>query len=100
MDLFKKNWFTESSDMWPGGTFSFEVKEVLHSEKSEFQDILVLDTTTFGRVLVLDGIVQCSQKDEFSYQASPNNIKVVHLQVFSYLLIFLNTHLFVINFRR
>ncbi|CAG9113289.1 unnamed protein product [Plutella xylostella] len=68
MDLFKKNWFTESSDMWPGGTFSFEVKEVLHSEKSEFQDILVLDTTTFGRVLVLDGIVQCSQKDEFSYQ--------------------------------
>lgn len=68
MDTLKKNWFTESCDMWPGGTFSFEVKEVLHQEKSDFQDILVLDTTSFGKVLVLDGIVQCSEKDEFSYQ--------------------------------
>ncbi|CAH4037652.1 unnamed protein product [Pieris brassicae] len=54
--------------MWPGGTFSFEVKEVLHKEKSKYQDILVLDTTSLGRVLVLDGIIQCTQKDEFSYQ--------------------------------
>lgn len=56
--------------MWPGGTFSFEVKEVLHSEKSQYQDILVFDTISLGRVLVLDGIIQCSQKDEFSYQVS------------------------------
>lgn len=68
MDTFKKNWFTEVCEMWPGGTFSFEVKEVLHKEKSKYQDILVLDTTSFGRVLVLDGIIQCTQKDEFSYQ--------------------------------
>lgn len=70
MDTLKKGWFTESCDMWPGGTFSLEVKEVLHKEKSEYQDILVLDTTSFGKVLVLDGIVQCSEKDEFSYQVS------------------------------
>ncbi|CAK1549256.1 unnamed protein product [Leptosia nina] len=68
MDTLKKNWFTEVCEMWPGGTFSFEVKEVLHREKSKYQDILVLDTTSFGRVLVLDGIIQCTQKDEFSYQ--------------------------------
>lgn len=54
--------------MWPGGTFTFEVKEVLHSEKSDYQYIHVFDTTSFGRVLVLDGIIQCTQKDEFSYQ--------------------------------
>ncbi|CAG4966856.1 unnamed protein product [Colias eurytheme] len=68
MDTLKKNWFTEVCEMWPGGTFSFEVKEVLHKEKSKYQDILVLDTTSFGKVLVLDGIIQCTQKDEFSYQ--------------------------------
>ncbi|VVC90965.1 unnamed protein product [Leptidea sinapis] len=68
MDKLKKNWFTEICEMWPGGAFSFEVKEVLHREKSKYQDIEVLDTTSFGRVLVLDGIIQCTQKDEFSYQ--------------------------------
>lgn len=70
MDLLKNNWFAESCEMWPGGTFSLEVKEVLHSEKSQYQNIHVFDTTSFGRVLVLDGIIQCTQKDEFSYQAS------------------------------
>lgn len=54
--------------MWPGGTFSFEVKEVLHTEKSKYQNIQVFDTTSLGKVLVLDGIIQCTQKDEFSYQ--------------------------------
>ncbi|KAJ2949929.1 hypothetical protein O0L34_g11251 [Tuta absoluta] len=68
MNYLKNNWFSESCAMWPGGTFSFEVKEVLHSEKSEYQEIHVFDTTSFGKVLVLDGIIQCTEKDEFSYQ--------------------------------
>lgn len=70
MDVIKKNWFTESCEMWPGSTFSFEVKEVLYHERSQYQDIQVFDTTTLGKVLVLDGIIQCTQKDEFSYQVS------------------------------
>ncbi|XP_072938668.1 spermidine synthase [Epargyreus clarus] len=68
MDTLKKDWFTESCEMWPGGTFSFQIKEVLHREKSQYQDIQVFETLSFGRVLVLDGIIQCTQKDEFSYQ--------------------------------
>lgn len=54
--------------MWPGQAFSFEVEKVLHSEKSKYQDILFLQTKTFGRVLILDGLVQCTEHDEFSYQ--------------------------------
>ncbi|CAK1601344.1 unnamed protein product [Parnassius mnemosyne] len=68
MDVLRKGWFTESCEMWPGGTFSFEVKEVLCKEKSQYQDIFVCNTKSFGRVLVLDGIIQCTEKDEFSYQ--------------------------------
>lgn len=68
MDVLKKNWFSENCELWPGSTFSFEVKEILHSEKSEFQDILVVETTNLGRVLILDGLIQCTEKDEFSYQ--------------------------------
>lgn len=88
MDLLKNNWFTETCEMWPGGTFSLEVKEVLHSEKSQYQNIHVFDTTSFGRVLVLDGIIQCTQKDEFSYQASflvPLSTNITESNLFLYL---------------
>ncbi|CAB3223976.1 unnamed protein product [Arctia plantaginis] len=68
MDKLKNNWFSEACEMWPGATFSFEVKKILHSEKSDYQDILVCESTSLGKVLVLDGIIQCTEKDEFSYQ--------------------------------
>lgn len=44
MDLMKKGWFSEANDLWPGVSMSLEVKEVLHKDRSDFQDILVLDT--------------------------------------------------------
>lgn len=68
MDLIKNGWFSEVSELWPGQAMSLEVEKVLHTEKSKFQDILVVDTKSYGRVLILDGIIQCSQKDEFAYQ--------------------------------
>ncbi|XP_057321336.1 spermidine synthase [Microplitis mediator] len=68
MDSFKKGWFSEYNDLWPGISVSFEVTKILHHEKSQFQDILLIETKSHGKVLVLDGIIQCSQNDEFSYQ--------------------------------
>lgn len=68
MDAIHKGWFSELNDLWPGQAFSLKIKEVLHEEKSEFQDIKLIDTFAHGRVLILDGIIQCSEKDEFSYQ--------------------------------
>lgn len=68
MSLIQENWFTEKSALWEGQSFSMEVKQVLFHEKSDFQDVLVMDTRTYGRVLVLDGCIQCTEKDEFSYQ--------------------------------
>ncbi len=43
------------------------VKESLVSEKTPFQQIGVLDTDQFGRILVLDGAVNVGEKDEFIY---------------------------------
>ncbi|XP_065558642.1 spermidine synthase-like [Artemia franciscana] len=68
MDAMKEGWFSEFSSLWDGQSLSLEVKQVIHKEKSRYQDILVLDTQAFGRVLVLDGVIQCTEKDEFSYQ--------------------------------
>lgn len=68
MDLIKNGWFSEVSELWPGQAMSLEVSKVLHREKSQYQDILVVETKSYGKVLILDGIIQCSEKDEFAYQ--------------------------------
>uniref|UniRef100_A0A224XH52 Putative spermidine synthase n=1 Tax=Panstrongylus lignarius TaxID=156445 RepID=A0A224XH52_9HEMI len=68
MDLFKEGWFTEVFDMCPGITLSIQIDKVLHHEVSKYQDILLLETKHHGRALVLDGIIQCTEFDEFSYQ--------------------------------
>lgn len=43
------------------------VKETLFSGKSRFQDIQIIDTYLYGKTLLLDGIVQTTEKDEFMY---------------------------------
>ncbi|MGE5558777.1 MAG: polyamine aminopropyltransferase [Bacillota bacterium] len=58
-------WFTEKQT--PDLGITCAIKGTLHREKSAFQDIAVLDTLQFGRMLVLDGMVMTTEKDEFVY---------------------------------
>ena len=58
-------WFTEQHT--DNAKFSFKVDKQLVSVKSEYQRIDVFDTYEFGRVLVLDGILMLTEKDEFIY---------------------------------
>lgn len=69
MDALKKGWFSElDSQLWPGQCFSLECDKLLYSAKSKYQDVLVFHNKAFGNVLVLDGRIQCTEKDEHSYQ--------------------------------
>ena len=68
MNSLKQGWFSELNALWPGVSLSLEVQEVLHQEKSLYQDIVVLQTKSHGKALILDGIIQCTESDEFSYQ--------------------------------
>ena len=61
-------WFKENQVLWKGQQFSLEIKTMLFEGKSEFQDIKIFESTTYGRVLILDGVIQCTEKDECSYQ--------------------------------
>ncbi|KAE9555166.1 hypothetical protein FO519_001661 [Halicephalobus sp. NKZ332] len=105
MDLLQKGWFTEFSpddlerikngtagdakqlksdgiDMggaWPGQAFSLQIDEVLFHEKSKYQDVLVFKSKTYGNVLILDGIIQCTERDEFAYQEM-----LAHLPMFAH----------------
>lgn len=49
-----------------GLRYAFEGERV-HSERSRFQQIDVYDHAAFGRVLVLDGLTQTTERDEFIY---------------------------------
>jgi len=74
MDKLKAgDWFSETPDSTWGvyssvTAMTMKVDEVLHYEKSKYQEILVFTNAFWGTVLVLDGIIQCTTKDEFAYQ--------------------------------
>ncbi|XP_062120201.1 spermine synthase-like isoform X1 [Humulus lupulus] len=57
-----------NNPMWPGEAHSLKVERVLFKGKSEFQEVLVFESSAYGKVLVLDGIIQLTEKDECAYQ--------------------------------
>ena len=59
-------WFREVSDMWPGQAMTLKVNQVLHHEKSKYQDVLIFESSDHGTVLVLDNVIQCTERDEFA----------------------------------
>jgi spermidine synthase len=51
----------------PSTGIFFNVKSSLYKDKSVYQTIEVFDNEYFGRVLLLDGLVQTTERDEFFY---------------------------------
>ncbi|KAK4745481.1 hypothetical protein SAY87_011793 [Trapa incisa] len=57
-----------NNPMWPGEAHSLKVEKILFQGKSEYQEVLVFESSAYGKVLVLDGILQLTEKDECAYQ--------------------------------
>ncbi|MDD4817705.1 MAG: polyamine aminopropyltransferase [Victivallaceae bacterium] len=51
-----------------GFGISIEVERTLYSHKSEYQQIDIYQTCHYGRMLVLDGVIQLTEFDEAGYQ--------------------------------
>ncbi len=51
----------------PNFGYFYTVKKSLHSGKTRWQDMEIVETEEFGRVLLLDGVTQVAQKYEFLY---------------------------------
>ncbi|MDB5370423.1 MAG: spermidine synthase [Roseomonas sp.] len=60
------SWVNET--LYPEWGQRFLVKRELARVQSDFQDIMVFESYTHGRVLMLDGVVQITEGDEFVYQ--------------------------------
>jgi spermidine synthase len=46
------------------------IRRVIHSQRTEFQQIDIFDTEEYGKMLVLDGKVQSTVRDEYIYHES------------------------------
>jgi spermidine synthase len=78
-DVDGRKWFAEKEAMWPGQKMCIEIDEILEEGRSKFQDILVFKSKTYGIVLVLDGVIQYTERDEMSYQEM-----ITHLPIFAH----------------
>ncbi|RJR10478.1 polyamine aminopropyltransferase [Candidatus Parcubacteria bacterium] len=70
-------WYTEFQT--PSVGITCKVKKTLHTEKTEFQEMAVIETEQFGRMLVLDGTVQTTIEDEFVYHEM-----ITHVPLFTH----------------
>jgi len=68
-------WFSEKHD--DKIAISLKVKETLHHEVSDFQIIDVIDTEYYGKMLLLDGMVMTTEKDEFIYHEMISHIPML-----------------------
>ncbi|GFW64602.1 spermidine synthase [Trichonephila clavipes] len=68
MDAFKEGWYTETGSLYSAQALSMKVEKILCHKKSKYQDVLIFESTIFGKVLVLDDCVQVTEFDECSYQ--------------------------------
>jgi len=77
--------FTEKAPYSPV-EYLYDVEDILYKGKSQFQEIMVIKNPHFGRMLILDGVVQITERDEFFYHemlthvvlhAHPNPKKVI-----------------------
>jgi spermidine synthase len=61
-----QNWFSEAHQP-SGSAISFRLKEKLHAEKTPFQTIEIYQTTDWGNLMVIDGCVMLTTRDNFLY---------------------------------
>jgi len=68
-------WYTE--DHSDNIRFSLKVKECLYRGESLFQAVEVYQTEDFGRLLVLDGLVMTTERDEFVYHEMISHVPLL-----------------------
>ena len=77
-NVFQENFTLIYPSDRAGAFQSFEYENILLDQQGDCQHIQVFETEALGNVLVLDGVVQCTELDEFIYHEM-----LVHVPMFS-----------------
>ena len=60
------SWFTEAHAA-SGSSIGFRTERQLHAEKTQFQNIEIYQTTDWGNLMVIDGCIMLTSRDNFLY---------------------------------
>lgn len=62
-----------------GSSLSFKIEKHLFSGRSQFQKLDIFETKKFGKIMVLDGFLMLTEKDEFAYHEM-----IAHVPLYSH----------------
>ncbi len=62
--------------LYDGYQQRFETDTVLFEEKTKHQDLIIFENDYFGRVMVLDGVIQTTDRDEFIYHEMISHVPI------------------------
>src|SRR5690606_38611255 len=72
----------------PGFRQSHAIKKVLFEGKSKYQKVKLFEPGHFGRILTLDGVVQCTESDDYVYHELLTHLPIMaHGKVQSVLIV-------------
>lgn len=70
-----QSWFEET--LYPDYGQRFLITRTLYRQKTEYQELAIHETASFGRVLTLDGVCQTTEKDEFFYHEMMTHLPIM-----------------------
>ncbi|MEP3277729.1 MAG: polyamine aminopropyltransferase [Stappiaceae bacterium] len=73
--MSSKQWFSET--LHGGVRVSYEAERILYQEKTGHQELVLIENEIFGKVLLLDGVVQVTSKDEFIYHEMMSHVPML-----------------------
>ncbi|MGF7160454.1 spermidine synthase [Rhodoligotrophos appendicifer] len=68
-------WYSET--LHEGLRTSFQVKRVLFDNRSDHQHLVIADSVSFGKVMMLDGVTQLTTADEFIYHEMLSHVPIL-----------------------
>ncbi len=71
----EKKYITEWANENLGLTL--KITKMVHEEQTPFQHIAIADTPQYGRLLILDGVYQTSEKDEWTYHEMISHVPLM-----------------------
>ncbi len=77
MSALDQNWFTEAHE-GSGSAISYRIKQKLHAEQTPFQKIEIYETTDWGNLMVIDGCVMLTTRDNFLYHEMMSHPALYH----------------------
>ncbi len=72
-------WFTENISIVPGYRQSYQIERSIHSEVTPFQKLDILESSRYGRILLLDDVMMTTEFDEHVYHEM-----IAHVPLFAH----------------